>query len=213
MGKDKFKQRTDYQLNDPLDFGQLGDDPFHVFHQWYDVALEHVRKDPNAMVLSTFDGEYPRGRVVLLKELDEKGLVFFTNYQSDKGSELAVNPKASLVFYWKELERQIRVEGVVEKTSAAESDDYFLSRPLGSRLGAWASPQSQSIANREWLKEQIEERSKEFNEQVHRPPFWGGYRLIPVRFEFWQGQSSRLHDRLVFEKKQEGGWLKKRLAP
>ena len=212
MEKGKFNQRTDYVLNESLKEGEVSSNPFDLFHEWYEIALKHVKKDPNAMTLSTYDGVFPRGRVVLLKELDHEGFVFFTNYQSDKGRELEMHPNASVVFYWKELERQVRVQGKVVKTSEADSDGYFLSRPLGSRLGAWASPQSKVIPSREWLVEQVEKKSIEFESKVHRPSFWGGYRLIPEYLEFWQGQSSRLHDRIVFEK-GNSGWVKKRLAP
>lgn len=207
-----YNQRTEYNLNHPLEEENLNANPFVEFAEWYKVALSKVEKDPNAMVLSTYDGEIPRGRVVLLKELDTRGFVYFTNYLSDKSKEGLAHPKASLTFYWKELERQVRVEGEIEKTSEKESDAYFLSRPLGSRLGAWASPQSQVIPNRKWLEDQVVALNEQFKDEVHRPPHWGGLRLVPIRFEFWQGAKSRLHDRIVYEKKGEE-WIKTRLAP
>jgi len=212
MEKSKFKQRTDYTLNHPLDEQEIDSNPFEVFHEWYDVAAERVEKDANAMTLATYDGEFPRARIVLLKELDAKGFVYFTNYLSDKVEETNTHPKASLTFYWKELERQVRIEGVMEKISPEESEEYFQTRPLGSRIGAWVSPQSKEIPNREWLDEKVVECEAKFKEEVDRPEFWGGLRLVPTYFEFWQGQSSRLHDRLVYEKKG-ADWLRKRLAP
>lgn len=212
MGKNKFDQRTDYVLNHPLIASEMSDDPLSEFHEWYDIALDRVEKDPNAMALATYDGEFPRARMVLLKELDQKGFVFFTNYLSDKVVETNAHPKASLTFYWKEIERQVRIEGVMEKTSAEESDAYFHSRPIGSRLGAWVSPQSREIPNREWLEEKVKEYQSEFSEDVKRPDHWGGLRLVPSYMEFWQGQSSRLHDRIVYENKN-GVWAKKRIAP
>ena len=209
---DPYDQRTDYNLNHPLEAENLSDDPFEEFDHWYKVALSKIKKDPNAMVLSTYDGDFPRGRVVLLKELDPRGFVYFTNYGSDKVKEGLSHPKASLTFFWKELERQVRVEGVLEKTTEAESDAYFMSRPLGSRLGAWASPQSQEIPSRKYLEDRMKELADEFKDEVTRPPHWGGLRLVPIRFEFWQGASSRLHDRIIYERSGEY-WVKKRLAP
>ena len=206
-------ERTDYKLNNPIDPKDLAEHPFDEFKEWYSAALKVIKKDPNAMLLGTYDGRVPRSRIVLLKELDDKGFVFFTNYTSDKAKEIEKHPICSLTFFWKELERQIRIEGRIEKTSAEESDAYFLSRPLGSRLGAWASPQSSKIESRDWLQKQVEEYKNKFGEEeVLRPENWGGYRLVPDYFEFWQGASSRLHDRIVFEK-IEGKWNKSRLAP
>jgi pyridoxamine 5'-phosphate oxidase len=213
--KSIFDQRTDYVLNHPLEFENLDENPFKEFRAWYEIALARIKKDPNAMILSTYDGETPRGRVVLLKELDDKGFVYFTNYESDKVLEGNQHPKASLTFFWSDLERQVRVEGEIQKTSPEESDAYFLSRPLGSRLGAWASPQSREIESREWLENKVNEYKTKFKNgesEVIRPSHWGGLRLIPSRFEFWQGQSSRLHDRIVYEL-ESGIWKKKRLAP
>lgn len=212
MDNNKFKQRTDYTLNHPLNEDLMSEDPFKEFHEWYDVADERVEKDVNAMVLSTYDGEFPRARVVLLKELDERGFVYFTNYLSDKVAETDAHPKASITFYWKELERQVRIEGVMEKISSEESEEYFQTRPLGSRIGAWVSPQSREIPNRQWLENKVVECESKFKEDVKRPVFWGGLRLVPSYFEFWQGQSSRLHDRIVYKNKK-GVWVKSRVAP
>ena len=165
------------------------------------------------MVLSTYANGTPRGRVVLLKSLDERGFTYFTNYTSDKAQETDAHEKASLTFFWPTIERQVRVEGVVEKVSEEDSDEYFNNRPLGSRLGAWASPQSKEIKNREELIDRLEVIKEQFKDkEVVRPINWGGLRLVPTYFEFWQGQSSRLHDRIVFEK-TNNGWVKKRLAP
>lgn len=208
-----YNERTDYKLNNPLEESDLANHPFVEFEEWYQAALNVIKKDPNAMILGTYDGKTPRSRVVLLKELDDLGFVFFTNYTSDKANEIAKHPSCSLTFFWKELERQIRVEGEIIKTSSKESDAYFLSRPLGSRLGAWASPQSSKIENREWLQNEVEAYKKKFSDgEVIRPENWGGYRLIPTYFEFWQGASSRLHDRITYTK-SDGEWKKGRLAP
>jgi pyridoxamine 5'-phosphate oxidase len=208
-----YNQRTDYSLNDPLEPNKLPDNPFELFDGWYKIALTNINKDPNAMMLSTYGNGMPRGRVVLLKSLDERGFTYFSNYESKKVQETDAHKKASLTFFWSDLERQVRVEGSVEKVASNESDDYFLSRPRGSRLGAWASPQSKELKNREELINRLTAIEKEFEgKEVHRPENWGGLRLVPTYFEFWQGQSSRLHDRIIFEK-TDNGWIKKRLAP
>lgn len=191
----------------------LAASPLDQFSKWFDEALDANVLEPNAMILATADAQgRPSSRVVLLKGLDSNGLVFFTNYQSRKGSELAAQPHASLLFFWPSLQRQVRVEGQVEKVSEGESDEYYNSRPLGSRIGAWASPQSQPIS-----RDELEARSRELavsmGEQPSRPQHWGGYRLIPQRIEFWQGRPSRLHDRLVYERDDTGGWQVSRLAP
>ncbi|WP_144604043.1 pyridoxamine 5'-phosphate oxidase [Algoriphagus algorifonticola] len=205
--------RKDYTLKS-LDISDINKDPFKQFKTWLEEAVESQVLEVNAMTLSTvgLDG-YPNGRVVLLKDLDY-GFVFFTNYSSEKGQELANNPKASLTFFWAELERQVRVTGKVEKISEAESDEYFFSRPQGSQIGAWTSPQSKKISSREVLdenQEAVEERFK--SEKMIRPPHWGGYRVIPSRIEFWQGRPSRLHDRILFERTESGSWIISRLAP
>jgi len=208
-----YNQRIDYSLNDPLEISVLPESPFELFEGWYKVAIKKVDKDPNAMVLSTYANGTPRGRVVLLKSLDERGFTYFTNYNSDKAQETNAHEKASLTFFWPTIERQVRVEGTVERVSEEDSDEYFNNRPLGSRLGAWASPQSKEIKNREELIDRLEVIKEQFKDkEVVRPNNWGGLRLVPTYFEFWQGQSSRLHDRIVFEK-TNNGWVKKRLAP
>lgn len=187
--------------------------PIQQFAQWWNEAVASEIDEVNAMTLATADaGGKPSARIVLLKDFDEKGFVFFTNYESQKGKELLANPHACLVFFWKELERQVRIEGVAEKISAAESDEYFFSRPAGSRIGAWASPQSSVINNRNILDENVKKFENEFGENIPRPPHWGGYRVAPSLIEFWQGRSNRLHDRIRY-KKEDRGWKMDRLAP
>ena len=206
--------RKDYSLQS-LEINQVALDPFTQFRQWLNDALKAEVLEVNAMCLSTVgkDG-FPNSRIVLLKELDS-GFVFFTNYESAKGKELEDHPKASLTFFWAEIERQVRVVGTVSKVSTEESDAYFLSRPYGSQLGAWASPQSQVIDTREVIENKQKELDKKFNEsEMVRPPHWGGYRLIPNRIEFWQGRPSRLHDRICYEKESAtNSWNLVRLAP
>lgn len=206
--------RRDYSLKTLLET-EVADNPFLQFGDWWQQAVESEIDEVNAMTLATASLEgVPSARIVLLKGYDEKGFVFFTNYESAKGRELAENPKASLLFFWKELERQVRITGLVEKLSAAENDDYFLSRPTGSQIGAWASPQSHIIENRSWLERRVEELNEKFKtEQLTRPPHWGGYRVKPVIIEFWQGRSSRLHDRLQYTLQDDGSWKIERLAP
>ncbi len=187
--------------------------PLQQFSSWFDEAVKAGAVEPNAMTLATADAQgRPSARIVLLKGIDERGLVFFTNYQSRKGGELAAQPYASLLFFWPSLERQVRLEGLVEKVSPQESDRYYESRPLGSRIGAWVSPQSQPIT-----REELEARTRQLTEslggQPARPPHWGGYRLLPERVEFWQGRPSRLHDRLVYQRDEQGQWQVSRLAP
>jgi len=169
--------------------------------------------EPTAMNLATVDARgRPAGRVVLLKGVDKRGFVFYTNYESRKGRELAANPFAALTFLWKELERQVRVEGSVEKVTADESRAYFSTRPLGSRIGAWASPQSSVIENRAWLEKRWEEFTAQYGEEPPLPPHWGGYRVVPEYLEFWQGRRSRLHDRITYTRQGEQ-WKVARLAP
>ncbi len=190
-------------------------DPVEQFRTWLAAAEAAGFINPEAMTLATAtpDGR-PSARMVLLKGVDERGFVFFTNYESRKAAELDANPRAALVFYWPALERQVRVEGRVERTTAAESDAYFRSRPWGSRLGALASPQSRVIPGRDVLERRMEELLRQYpDHDIPRPAHWGGYRLIPVLFEFWQGQPNRLHDRLCYERHDDGSWDIRRLAP
>ncbi len=205
--------RKDYTLKS-LDISDVSIDPLRQFKVWFDEAVDSEVLEVNAMCLSTMglDG-FPAGRIVLLKELDH-GFVFFTNYESHKGQELANLPKASLTFFWPELERQVRITGNLEKVSAQESDEYYFSRPYGSQIGAWASPQSQPIESREELEKNSQVLQEKYTpETIKRPAHWGGYRLIPIRIEFWQGRPSRLHDRIRYEKSETGSWSISRLAP
>ena len=188
-------------------------DPLQQFDQWLTQAISAELPEANAMTLATVGSDLrPSTRVVLIKGYDERGIVWYTNYDSRKGHELAGNPYAALQFHWVELERVVRIEGRVEKTSAQESDDYFASRPLDSRIGAWASPQSQVIPNRTVLVTNAAKFGAQFMLNPPRPPHWGGYRLLPDQWQFWQGRKSRLHDRLRYTM-QPGGWLRERLAP
>jgi len=205
--------RQDYAAA-TFDEGVAHPQPFIQFVHWFDQAIEAGITEPNAMTLATAskDGK-PSARVVLLKALDELGFVFYTNYESQKGQQLQANPNASLVFLWLDLQRQVRVEGYIEKVSEEESDAYFSVRPKASQIGAHVSPQSQVIPDRSFMEQRYWALEKEFaNKEVPRPENWGGYRLIPERIEFWQGRQSRLHDRLLYEKNNEG-WSIKRLAP
>jgi len=190
------------------------ENPFKQFDQWLHEAIAAEIPEPNAMTLATVGSDLrPSTRVVLVKDYDERGIVWYTNYESRKGIELAGNPFAALQFHWVELERVVRIEGVVEQVSAAESDAYFDSRPLDSRIGAWASPQSQVLANRGVLLANAVHCAARFLLQPPRPPHWGGYRLKPERWEFWQGRKSRLHDRLRYTPDGRQGWVRERLAP
>jgi len=206
--------RKDY-MQATLDEADLGENPIVFFEKWFAQADAAMVNEVNAMTLATVDDQSkPHARIVLLKAIDDKGFTFFTNYQSNKGKNLSVNPNAALVFFWPELERQVRIEGLIEKVSKAESDTYYLSRPRGSRLGAWASPQSSIIENRAVLEAKEKEFLEHFDgKEIHRPEHWGGYRLKPNRVEFWQGRSSRLHDRICFELDTTNQWQKFRLAP
>jgi pyridoxamine 5'-phosphate oxidase len=190
-------------------------DPLVQFRRWLDEAVARQLPEPNAMTLATSTPEgKPSARVVLLRGFDARGFAFFTNCTSRKGDELAANPWAALVFYWAELERQVRVEGHVEPVSAEESDAYFQARPRGSQLGAWASAQSRVLPDRAALERRVEELSARYGDQpVPRPPYWGGYRVVPSVIEFWQGRPSRLHDRLCYHKQESSGWLRQRLSP
>jgi pyridoxamine 5'-phosphate oxidase len=189
--------------------------PFKQFQQWFDQSLAAQLPEPNAMMLATVDpvGK-PSARIVLLKNFDEHGFVFYTNYSSHKGQQLQANPWAALVFWWAELERQVRIEGRVEKVSEAESDAYFHSRPKGSQLGAWVSQQSQVIDTREVLEVRLQELEEKYiNQAIPRPTHWGGFRVIPTAIEFWQGRPNRLHDRLLYRRLDDGRWLIERLSP
>ena len=192
-------------------------DPMKQFAQWFDEARRGELPEPNAMTLATVGSDLrPSTRVVLIKDFDERGIVWYTNYDSRKGRQLAGNPYAALQFHWVELERVVRIEGRVEKVSDAESDAYFNSRPLDSRIGAWASPQSQPISGRAWLVAEAAKFGAKFMLNPPRPPHWGGHRLIPDRWEFWQGRKSRLHDRLSYRLQDDlpnGAWVRERLAP
>jgi len=207
--------RKEYE-HGALDEATVDRDPIGQFSAWYDQAVAAGVPEPEAMTLSTAtsDGR-PSARMVLLRGFDARGFVFFTNYASRKGRELAANPHAALTFHWPGLERQVRIEGRVERTTAAESDDYFRTRPASSRIGAWSSPQSEVIADRD----QLERLFARFREQhpddaaIPRPAGWGGFRLLPERIEFWQGRPSRLHDRLLFRRDADGSWSLARLAP
>ncbi|MBK1988442.1 pyridoxamine 5'-phosphate oxidase [Sphaerospermopsis aphanizomenoides BCCUSP55] len=206
--------RKDYTLQD-LNEKEVDPNPFIQFKFWFEQALAAQLPEPNAMTLATSspDGK-PSARMVLLKNFDERGFVLFTNYNSNKGQEIAANPHAALVFWWAELERQVRILGTVEKISSEESDGYFEMRPPGSRLGAWASNQSEVIPSREILEAQLQEFQRKYeNQEVPRPPHWGGFRVIPQEIEFWQGRSSRLHDRLLYTRLNDGGWKIERLSP
>ncbi|MCX7242502.1 MAG: pyridoxamine 5'-phosphate oxidase [Polaromonas sp.] len=188
--------------------------PGQQFSKWLEEAIAAQLPEPNAMTLATVGSDLrPSTRVVLIKGLDERGIVWFTNYDSRKGRELAGNPHAALQFHWVELERVVRIEGRVEKISAEESDAYFHSRPLDSRIGAWASPQSEVISGRGVLVANAAKFGAQFLLQPPRPPHWGGYRLLADRWEFWQGRRSRLHDRLRYTQQAGGDWLRERLAP
>lgn len=205
--------RKDYQLKS-LAETEVAKDPFAQFSIWWEEAVQSAIVEVNAMALSTVSPEgRPSSRIVLLKGYNEEGFVFFTNYTSDKGKHIEQNQHVSLLFFWKELERQVRIEGTVAKIAAEESDAYFNSRPVGSRLGAWASPQSQKIADRAILNQELEKITAQFHEQeIPRPPHWGGYRVQPTKIEFWQGRSSRLHDRILYEQVDQQ-WQISRLAP
>jgi pyridoxamine 5'-phosphate oxidase len=188
-------------------------DPLRQFERWFNEALEAKLPLPNAMTLATVSASgAPSARIVLLKGVDHGGFVFFTNYRSRKGRELEARPAACLVFQWSELERQVRIEGAVGKVGAAESDAYFASRPLGARLSAWASAQSEVVADRHVLESSVLEARRRFGDDPPRPPHWGGYRVVPRRVEFWQGRADRLHDRLLYTR-AAAGWRIERLAP
>jgi len=206
--------RLDYIQSELVEEG-VNENPFLQFEDWFQEAINAELKEPNAMTLATVSSEgFPSARIVLLKGFDENGFVFYTNYESRKGKELLKNNKAALVFHWAELERQVRIEGLVEKTSQETSEKYFNSRPRGSQLGAISSPQNEVIENRGILeKNNTEAMAKYENQVIPLPDFWGGFVLNPIRIEFWQGRTSRLHDRILYQKTSGGIWEIKRLAP
>jgi pyridoxamine 5'-phosphate oxidase len=204
--------RKDYALK-TLEEKDAASDPMQFFGLWMVEAIHAQVPEPTAMNLSTVDERgRPAARIVLLKGVDKRGFVFYTNYESRKGRELAARPHAALTFLWKELERQVRIEGTVEKVSPQESQEYFATRPLGSRIGAWASPQSQVIENRGWLERRWEAFDAQYGENPPLPPHWGGYRVKPDYLEFWQGRRSRLHDRIAYTLR-DTAWSVSRLAP
>jgi pyridoxamine 5'-phosphate oxidase len=205
--------RKEY-ISTGLDKADVDHDPVVQFHVWFENAIDADLHEPNAMILATATGEgKPSARTVLLKGYDERGFVFYTNYEGRKAGELETNPECALLFYWGELERQVRVEGTVSRISEQESDAYFASRPRGSRLGAWASQQSRPVEHRSVLEERIRALEAEYEgREIPRPPFWGGYRVEPEEIEFWQGRESRLHDRLVY-RREDGAWRMERLQP
>lgn len=206
--------RKEYAMH-ALSEADVQANPLQQFSIWWNEALQAEIEEVNAVTLATASADgLPTARTVLLKGFDERGFIFYTNYNSQKAAQLEENPRATLLFFWKELERQVRITGLVEKTSAEESDAYYHSRPEGSRLGAWASPQSSTIESREWLEKKVAEMEKAFTSgKLNRPPHWGGYRVKPVIVEFWQGRPSRLHDRIQYSIQTGGNWNIERLAP
>jgi pyridoxamine 5'-phosphate oxidase len=204
--------RKEYALAS-LDERDVDRDPLKQFGRWLAQAIAAKVPEPTAMTLATVDSRgRPAARIVLLKEAGAGGFVFYTNYESRKGREMACHPHAALTFMWKELERQVRIEGTVEKVGAQESDAYFATRPLGSRIGAWASPQSEVLQSRDWLEKRWAALAKEHGDNPPRPPHWGGYRVVPEFIEFWQGRQSRLHDRIAYTR-EDNTWRIQRLAP
>ena len=207
------KLRRSYKLSE-LSKNSVDEDPFKQFNKWFKEVIDVEIVDASAMVLSSVDhAKLPSSRVVLLKELDNKGFIFFTNYLSKKADDFAENPAASLLFYWKELERQVRIDGIVEKTERKISEEYFQTRPHDSQIGTWVSKQSSVIPNRGFLDDKYDELEKKFgDDKIPLPEYWGGYRLIPNYFEFWQGRENRLHDRICY-KEENNEWHIFRIAP
>jgi pyridoxamine 5'-phosphate oxidase len=190
-------------------------DPIEQFRQWWEAVRKSNIDEPNAMTLATASSDgFPSARIVLLKGFDQRGFVFYTNYNSFKGQQLMENPRACLVFFWKELERQVRITGIIERVTERESEEYFNSRPEPSKISSAVSPQSEVIASREWLEEKVlEKMNASSQKQIQRPAHWGGYRVKPAIIEFWQGRESRLHDRIQYSLQENGSWLIERLAP
>lgn len=212
MNKSIADIRKDYTLK-TLDEADVSANPFQQFETWWNEVISSDIDEANAMSLSTINHlNKPTSRTVLLKGFDEEGFSFFTNYNSSKGHQIENNSNVALCFFWKELQRQIRIEGVAKKLTDKENDDYFNSRPIGSRIGAWASPQSEVIKNRTVLEENEKKIQQEFGDNIERPNHWGGYKVIPNYFEFWQGRASRLHDRIAFTL-ENNNWKIVRLAP
>lgn len=205
--------RTDY-AKQSLDIKEVASLPITQFRRWFEEAINAKIEEPNAMSLSTIkEDNTPSCRIVLLKEVTDEGFVFFTNYESDKGKEIATNGKAAINFFWKELERQVRIEGIIEKVPAAVSDEYFASRPRSSQVGAWVSPQSNEVPDRAYLENKFIELTEKFEgQEITRPPHWGGFVLLPNSVEFWQGRPSRLHDRIKYTR-VNSEWKISRLAP
>ena len=207
--------RKEYQQA-KLDLKSIEKDPFKLLKKWLDESFKAKILEPNAMILSTTTSDSRvTSRVVLIKNLDKTGITFFTNYNSAKSLAIKANPYVSLLFFWPELERQIRIEGLATMSPKKESDDYYKSRPADSKIGAWSSPQSEEISSRDWLEKQVKINKEKFGNNPPRPPFWGGYKVTPELFEFWQGRKSRLHDRLCFypNKDKTSNWSIRRLAP
>ncbi len=215
MANSKFPGKPVIQVAEVLDENLVDRNPIELFQRWFSDAIAAGLPLPEAMTLATSTAEgKPSARVVLLKQIDENGFVFFTNYQSSKAHDLDNNPQAALVFYWPQLERQVRVEGKVTRTSPVESDKYFRTRPRESQIGAIASPQSEVLSSREVLQKRAEELERIYDgREIERPAHWGGYRLTPDRIEFWKGRIGRLHDRILYEHQRDGSWTISRLAP
>jgi pyridoxamine 5'-phosphate oxidase len=214
MTKDFSQARVSYERG-ALDVDSVDADPLKQFGRWFDAALAADLPEPYAMTVSTvgIDGQ-PSARIILLRGYDERGFVFFTNYESQKGHELARTPRAALLFYWAPLEQQIRIEGTVERLGAADSNAYFQQRPRGHRLSAWASHQSTVVPDRRYLESKMADYEREFPGDVPRPDYWGGYRVKPNRFEFWQGRPDRVHDRILYRRASAtGAWVVERLSP